>query len=179
MDWLCLRTGIAPRSEFAAMFALQQQERQAIVPFEEKWVRKGNTKLRQAKKYPLFPRYCFSQFEDWDDYERTTRAINNLAIRMGKAPPILGALRLAGSQYLAKLTPTELSWIQGLSTPRPTEINLHRALQRGGKVNIMEGPFSGYVAQVDAVSRKNVTVMLQMFNSMQVVKLPMAAVEAA
>src|SRR5262249_28432789 len=102
LNWVCLRTSIHPRSEFTALHALNQREHQAIVPFEEKWVRRGNTKQRQLRKYPLFPRYCFAAFADWIDYDRSLREINDLATRMGKAPPILGAISKIGSAEPAK-----------------------------------------------------------------------------
>lgn len=179
MNWLALRTLPIARLEFFVLHALNQQERPALVPFEEKWVRRPGTKLRIARKYPLFPRYVFAGFESLRDYTTTIDAINVLAVKKGKAPPILGAVRFGNSAEPAKLSPTDVSFLRALAVPRPSEISLHRALQPGGKVSIMEGPFSGHVAQLDTVTRKHVTVMLRMFNSAQVVRLPVAAVEAA
>ena len=178
MNWLALRTLPIARLEFTVLHALNQKERPALVPFEEKWVKRPGTKLRHAKKFALFPRYVFAGFKSMGDYQQTCFLINREAADRGKLPPILGAVRFGGAEP-AKLSPTDVSFLRDLSAPRPTQINLHRALQPGGKVQILEGPFNGFTAQLDTVSRKNVTVMLKMFNSMQVVRLPVAAVEAA
>jgi transcription antitermination factor NusG len=177
--WVALRTLPIARAEFSVMHALNQKERPALVPFEEKWVRKPRTKLRHVRKYALFPRYVFCGFHGLGDYQATVDAINEEFARKGKAEPILGAVRFGNSAEPAKLSATDVSFLRGLSTPRASEIRLHAALRPGERVSIMDGPFSGHVARLDTVSRNNVTVMLKMFNSLQVVRLPVEAVEAA
>jgi transcription antitermination factor NusG len=127
----------------------------------------------------LFPRYVFCGFHGLGDYQATVDAINEEFARKGKAEPILGAVRFGNSAEPAKLSATDVSFLRGLSTPRASEIRLHAALRPGERVSIVDGAFAGHVAQLDTVARRHVTVMLRMFNSAQVVRLPVEAVEAA
>lgn len=177
LHWYVLRTIPVHRVEFRVLHALTQREHPAIVPFEEKWVKKPGTRQPDRRKFPLFPCYVFVGLHDHRAFLEAKSAINDHAERMGKAPPILNLVGFG--TVPAVLSDADVAFLRRLAVERPTSVNLHKAIQPGSEVNILDGPFRGFTARVDSVSRKKVRVSLSLFNSMQVVDVSASALEAA
>jgi transcription antitermination factor NusG len=148
-----------------------------MVPFERKWEKRRGKKYPAERKYPLFPCYVFAGFRHVGEFIAAKTYINGMAEAKGKAPPIV-ALVGYGSRP-AVLSAADVSLLQGLSTPRPTSVNLHKAIQPGGNAQIIDGPFSGQIVKVDSVTRKKARVILQLLNSMQSVEIDAGSLVAA
>jgi transcription antitermination factor NusG len=165
------------RLEFDVLHALNQRERPALVPFETKWIKRPNKKFVIERRYPLYPCYIFAGFPSFADLMAERAAINEHAKSIGKMAPILGAVGYGARP--AKLTTEELSEMQSRSGTGPTEINLHRAIQPGGRAEIIRGRFAGHSVVVDSVTKKKAMVLLNLFNSMHVVEIDPASLVAA
>ena len=177
LNWYAVKTLPVARIEFDVGSHLNQNEYMALVPFEVKHVKKSGRTQTKQKKFVLYPRYVFAAFDGYDDFRQARGKINDWFESRGKRPPILGLVGAAGAP--SKLSEADLAFIKSASVPRATLTNIHKAFQKGGAVNILEGPFAGLTAKVDNVSRKKIGVMLRIFNSMQVVDMAPSALEAA
>ena len=62
------------------------------------------------------------------------------------------------------------------NAPNPHKAIL--AVRAGQKAEIVEGPFAGHRGSVSRVVGKNATVLVELFNSMQEVQIPVAKLEA-
>ena len=167
------------RLEFSVMHALNQRERPAIVPYEEKLVKKPRSKrLWDKRKFPLFPCYVFAGFDSFGDFLITRASINERAEAMGKAPPIVGVVGY-GSRP-AVLTPDDVAFLQSITPSTLARTNIHKALQIGGAARIVDAhPLGGQIVTVTAVARKRVTVMLKMLGGMMPVEIDPASLVAA
>jgi transcription antitermination factor NusG len=174
-SWFVARTRPVDRIEFSVMSAINQREHQAMVPVEERWIvlRGKRTKC----KYPWFPFYVFVGVPSFADFQRLKFEVNDMAERKGKRPPILNAVGYGRNP--ATLTDEDIQFLRTLSVGSPTTVNLHKSFKPGSKVEITDGPFAGYTAVVDSVTRKRVKAMVRMFNSMAMVEIEQAGVRAA
>lgn len=178
VEWFVIRTIPVHRIEFSVLHALNQREHPAMVPFEEKKLRKHKQRDWRTERYPLFACYVFAGFEGFRDFIEAREAINAQAERMGKKPPILGAVGYRKDKP-AVLTEREVGFLRSLSAPRATAVNLHKAIRPGTEISILDGPFAGHRAVVDSMTRKGVRAMLYLFNTMHLVEIKAAAMEAA
>lgn len=181
VSWFAIR--VAPNSEFKVMHAINQRDRPAILPFEEKWVRNARNKPR-PRKFALFPSYVFggfvggTLFEAWLDFAETRRIVNKAAELAGKAPPIIGAVGYG--QTPATLSGDEISWLQTLSRaagPEPGK----EVLSVGQTVEIFNTgtPYDHTNAKITRIARSRVAVMLRMFNTYIEVEMQQNNVRAA
>ncbi len=177
MNWYAVRTVPIHRIEFEVAARLHQHERPALVPYETKWIKRPKKRFVDARKYPLFPCYVFAQFNGVVDFLVTRDSINKLSVAMGKAPLIVGLVGY-GAQP-ATLTDEDVAFLQSLSAPAATEVNLHKAIRKGGKAEIVKGQFAGHVVEVAEVSKRKAKVMLHVFNAMHVVEIDASALVAA
>ncbi len=146
-----------------------------MVPFETKWEKRPGRLHRVEKRYPLFPCYVFAGFESIGDFLWTRTFINQKAEDTGKRPPIVGLVGYGTRP--ATLTADEVSYLSAISALRPTSVNLHKAIQPGGKAQITDGPFAGQIVKVDSVSKRK--AMLNLLNSLQIVEINAASLVAA
>lgn len=179
LHWHAIRTIPVFRVEFVVLTALNQREHPAMAPFETKWERRKGPSRRLPRKYPIFPCYVFAGFHDYREFYAAKEAINQRAIDTGKRPPIVGLVGMGSKP--ANLTAEEVSMLQAMSLPGPTEINLHKALRGGGKASIVARghPFEGHTVQIDTITRAKCTVLLSMLGSMRVIEIDANALEAA
>lgn len=176
-DWYAIRIRPQHRLEFTVLHALTQREHPAMVPAEEKWEKRRNRRVRG--NYPIFPCYVFAGFHNYREFWLTKEAINGAAIQIGKRPPIVGLVGYGAKP--ANLTAEEVSMLQAMSLPVPTEINLHKALRQNGRASIVARghPFEGHTVTVDEITRTKCTVLLSMLGSMRVIEIDANALEAA
>lgn len=165
--WYVAVTAPRHRLEFSVMHALHQSERAAMVPFEEKAIKRKGKRFLEKKRFPLFPRYVFVQLP-----------VGRLRSEFHALKGVDGVQGLISASRLEfrplALNPEQVATITRLSTEGfngATEVNLHRAFQPGTTVKILQGPFMGRPAIVDSVTRKAVNVMLEMFSSTHVIPI--------
>ena len=174
-SWYVIRTIPRFQIEFEVRHAITQREFQAMVPFEEKWVQKPRGGWKE-RKYPLFAGYVFIRLTDKYEFLPLRAAINEAAERMGTAPPILG---LIGNGQPARLTTEQVDKFQAASIEKPTEVNLHKAIQVGSDIDIYRGNWSGRKSRVEAITRRGVKALVEVFNSYHLIEIPMRDVRAA
>lgn len=181
ISWFAVR--VAPNTEFRVLHALNQWDRPAILPFEEKWVRNAKGKPK-PRKFALFPSYVFGgftgadPFKAWSDFAEVRRMVNKASELAGKGPPIIGVVGYG--QKPARLSGGEISWLQALSIeagPAPWE----KTFIPGQSVEITNTgtAFDGTKTKITRVSRDKVSVMLRMFNSYTEVEMQQKNVQAA
>jgi transcription antitermination factor NusG len=180
INYYVLRTRPVHRLEFDVMHAINQREYPAMVPFEEKLELKtsGRRKLRKWVKYPLFPCYVIVGLPNPEAFRPLKTAINQAAEDRGKLPPIINLIGY-NAERPAVLNPLQVHLLKTLSVGTPTEINLHKAIQAGSRIDILDGGFAGRSAVVDRITKRSVFALLEVFNSMQVVEISRANVAAA
>ena len=183
-SWFAIR--VAPNAEFRALHALGQRERPAILPFEEKWIRKPNGKT-DTKKFPLFTSYVFGGFMGdgiaaWSDFCRIRQNINEASERAGKAAPIVGVVGFG--KMPSRLSSDEIGALEAISKPagqHPDEITF----TVGQNIKIVQHPFlSGSEARIQAIrkadeGRKVIRAILGGLGSTVIVDLQLSNVEAA
>lgn len=169
LNWYVIRTISQHRIEFDVQHALTQYERQAIVPFEEKMIRKGRALL--TRKYPYFPCYVMAAFESPRDFAETRTVINKRMEDRGRRPPIVNIIGPSIDRPWT-LREDDVRFLQSLSITKRTEVSIHRAFKVGSDVDILEGLYQGHRAKVVAVDRKRIKAMLMMFGGMREVEMP-------
>ena len=181
LNWYALKTWPIHRIEFTVMHYINQLEHPAMVPYEIKHVRKPLSKHTVERKYPSFPTYVFVGLRSYADYLHIRDSINNREpdLLRYKRPLVRGLVSFNGRP--AKLTAEDVKCLAEMSRgAKPTAVNLHKAFQVGGKARVLDGPFRGFEATVDSVSKKRITVMLAMFNRTDMaVEFEPGALEAA
>lgn len=184
-SWFAIR--VAPNAEFRALHAINQRDRPAILPFEEKWIRNPRNGKTDTKKFPLYTSYVFGGFigdglTAWADYVQVRNHINEASERAGKAPPIVGVVSFG--QLPSRLSSDEISALEAISKPagqHPDEITF----AVGQKIKIVQHPLlSGQEARIQAVrkadeGRKVIRAILDRLGSKVIVDLQLSNVEAA
>jgi transcription antitermination factor NusG len=166
--WLVIKVVPVHGKEFDVANWFEQFGCDTIVPFEMKWVKRGNRRSREERRYALFATYVFAEFASLSDYLKMKYAINRRCEDMGKRPPVMGACGYGANP--ANLTAEKVSDLRGM-VPTPTKTTVHRALQAGGRAEIVKGAFSGHAATIDSISKGKIKLMLSMFGSMHVVEI--------
>jgi len=181
ISWYILR--VLPQTERRVEAAVMDLGYQAFTPVELK-MRGGRSRTgkrtRQKWEYPMFVRYSFVGVSC---YEQLHHVREQLDVRMpgGMVHGVLG-WREGRAPYVLK--PDEVSYLQsvsGQSIRYVGSINPHRAVippQIGGTAEIIEGPFAGRQVKVTAIRGGKAKAMLEMFDSMQVVSIPIEHLEA-
>ncbi len=177
LQYFVIRTIPIHRIEFTVQNALAQREHPAMVPFETKWEKRKNRRV--DRKYPVFPCYVFAGFSGYGEFLTARASINQRFEDMGKRPPIVGLIGYGARP--ANLTPDDVSFLQAMSNPAPTSVNLHKAIRPGARAEIVARghPFSGHVVTIDSVSKAKARVMLSILGSMKIVEIDASALEAA
>lgn len=167
-QWLVVKVVPIHGIEFDVASRFNQFGCDAFVPFETKWVKRGSKRSRQERKYPLFATYVFAEFASLADFLKMKYAINRLAEDKGKRPPVMGAIGYGAKP--ANLTAGEVSALRGM-VPALTKTTLHRALQAGGKAEIVKGAFAGQIGTVSTIEKGKIKLMLKLFDSMHLVEI--------
>lgn len=171
LQWVVLRTIPIHRAEFTVLHRLNQEEHPAMLPYETVWERKPGKRHPVERKYALFPTYVFAGLNDIaSDYERLR----------DKIPEIKGILSRNRDWSPFVLPARDVEFIANRlkDSAKMTEVDLHKALKPGKIVEITIG---GQIqtTKIDAVTKKGVKAMLQMFGGMHVVEVPFSSVRAA
>lgn len=150
MSWYILTT--APQREFKASKALDDLGLRAVVPYairHRKGRAKGNKPVMIPFRVPLLPGYIFAApaHDDMPWY-----AIKAL-------PDVRGRVAFDGQPAL--LSDAEVDRMRRLAETERKEV--YRGLKVGDKVDIMDGPFSGLDATLEAIGHAKVKVTVQIF----------------
>lgn len=176
INYYVLRIRPVHRLEFKVLRAITQREHPCMVPFEEKWIQKPNGKWDQ-KTFPLYPCYVFIGMGDYREFPVLKASINEQFDAVGELPPILGLV--GPNMQPGKLTDDEVETAKMRSTPGPTEVNIHKALQVGSPIDIVGSPWAGRSTTIDSFTKLGVKARLEIFNSWHIVEIPMKNVRAA
>ena len=163
--WYVLATAPTHAIEFDVMLRLNQLERQAMVPFEEKSIKRKGRRYNEKVKFPLYPRYVFVQLPTYN-----LQAEHHILKTIDGVQGLISPSRREFAPY--RLPDEVVGYVKHLSeegSNRTTETNLHKAFQVGAPVAIVKGPFAGLPAKVDSIDRKRINVMLQFLGTMRVI----------
>lgn len=168
--WLVLR--VAPQKEFEAAERIAGRGHQTLCPYEQKWRRKhSRTRHKKPHKYPVFTRYVFAGIaawpQDYHDIKDNVEAVQD-AVGFGGRP--------------AMLTYAEIQWIRtiaGRTVELGGGVSIHKAIEPGAQVVVSEGPFQGRTGTASCIVGRKAHVLLELFNSMQQVEIPLAKLERA
>lgn len=167
--WYVLRT--AAQKELAAETQVKRLGFTTRVPIEHKWRRKSShSRLKVERPYPLFARYLFVGFNGaprWFD--------------LSSADLLQGALGYGGRPQALK--PIEVEYMldlaeRGASRRFVGSINPHKAVVVGEMARIIGGGFDGHTVKVTEIVNAKAKVLLSLFNSMQIVPIPVEHLEA-
>lgn len=168
--WLVLK--VAPQKEFEAAKQIADRGHASLCPFEVKWRRHhSRTRHKKRRKYPLFTRYVFAGISAWPhDYRDIIDSIEDVqgVVGVGAVP--------------ALLSETEIEWLRAICETGgdvSTATSVHKAIKPGEPVRLTEGPFEGRVGPLSSIAGKNAEVILEIFNSMHVVKTTLSKIERA
>ena len=171
LTWLVLR--VAPQKEFDTARHIARMGHEALCPFETKWRRKNTfSKHKIERPYPLFTRYVFAGIQSWPhDFRDIADSITW----------IQGVIGFSGEP--TTLSDLELEWIKAigeangdLKAIRHT-VSVHKAIKVGTDVRITEGSFSGFTGPLSFIVGNEAQVAVEIFNSMRLVKIPLAKLE--
>jgi transcription antitermination factor NusG len=182
MTWYILR--VAPQAELRTEAALRDLGYQSFTPIEYKRRRLRKSSSRMWA-YPMFIRYSFVGIEDRSPqvcYGHLHRIKSLIGAEVGGV--VQGVL--GWREKPAPLKPEDAEYLQTLSgqTIRYVgSINPHRAIQPptvGGSARIIDGAFqdSDRQVKVSAITNRKASVLLEVFNSMQTVTIPIEYLEA-
>ncbi len=168
IHWYALRTTPVHRIEFDVMRKLNQLEHQALVPFETKWIKRPDKKFVIERKYPYFPSLVFVALSSMEEYHYLKDKIDDVKGLLGFTPGVP-----------AKIRDGDLDRIKTLSVEAPTtEIDLHKAYQVGKAVSVSIGGLT-QPTKINALTKRGIEAMVQMFGTMILVEVPFDKVRAA
>jgi len=173
LNWLVLR--VAPQKEFEAQRRIARRGHQAICPFELKWRRRDSrSKHKIERPYPIFTRYVFTGIQRWP------HDVRDIVDNIEEVQGVIGA----GSAPIFLPEP-QMNWIRAIAEANGdlkqigNAIAVHKAIKPGEPVRITEGAFAGFVGPLESIVGQNAEVMVEMFDSMRLVKVPLAKLERA
>jgi transcription antitermination factor NusG len=162
--WYVLATDASRRMEFKVAQSLHQSERAALVPFEEQKIQRRGKRSPERVRIPLYTSYVFVQLE--------TRSLNEEFYKLKAIDGVRGLISQTRHEFAPlRLSDEHVEFIRTLSESGwQTARRQLSPFTPGAKVKIMDGPFQGFSAKIDTVTRKKVHAMLQLFGSMRVVE---------
>ena len=179
LNWHVIRTVPIFRVEFHVMHALNQLERPALVPFEEKKVQHPRTKKIETRKFPFFPCYVVAGFHGIHDFLAVKAVINEQFERRGKRAPIVNLVGYSSTKP-ATLTTEELDLIREFSIEKPTEVRLTKGFKEGEDIRVLDGSFAGHTMKFKRLKKDRLVAMGMMFGTLMEIELPRTtAVDAA
>lgn len=157
---------VPAQKEDAARKRLEELGYSVMLPVEIKWRRKSrHCRKREEVKVPLLPRYvfvgCEGQLPWW---------------HLNGCPLIQGFLGRDG--YPKPLPPEAVQALRGLDFAIPT-FNPHKSIRAGDEVQFAAGPLQGKIARVRKIVSKRARVLIEAFNSMREIEVPLEILEAA
>lgn len=151
MNWYALRT--APQKEFAVETILKGYGLKAFCPREIKWRRVGRHRKTRVE-YPMLSRYLFvSGGDPWeilrDHRHRGVQGVVGVSGRPAPIPEhaIERLARLSGAAIPTRTTP------------------IRRSFVAGDEVEIVSGPFRGYLVPIESIHGRTAKVLMKLFNS--------------
>lgn len=150
--WHAFRT--APMKEFAVETILKSYGLRAFCPTETKWKRIGPKQKRTPFNYPMLPRYIFASGADpWD------------VVRSLRGRGIQGVVSFNGAPaQISEPQIERLARMSGASIPTRSA-PVHRSFTAGDKVEIIRGPFQGYLVPIESINGRTAKVLMKLFNS--------------
>ena len=175
ISWFAIR--VAPQSEFRVLYALNQRDRPAIVPFEEQAIpRRNRPNLTRWTKRPLMPGYVFGAFQGGrdaalSDFWTERQEINRVSEALGKGTPVLGVLGFGPRPEV--MGKDQIEYLQGLSREKqdwrdPNEL-------RVGQIVTVYGQRT----TIEEITREEVRAYMNWLGGMRLVSVQRNVVTAA
>lgn len=165
---------VPAQRELTARDLLREHGYDVMVPVEYKWRRKSRYgKAKVERPYVLLTRYVFIGCQDapnwWHlrhiEFPFTGQKIIQHVLGTSAGPTPLPAEAVSALHLL------------NLGIPG---YNPHKAIRPGGNAQFAEGhPFAGKVVRVREIMAKKARVLIEAFNSMREIEVPLEILEAA
>lgn len=171
MDWYV--AVVASQREIAARELLTDLGYEVMVPTEVKWRRKSRYSRQKVERvYPLLTRYVFIGCEGQPPWWH----LRNLEFPHDGRKVIQHVLGAGG--WPRPLPPDAVTALKGLDFAIPS-CNPHKALRPGDMAQFAAGPLHGKVAKVRKIAAKRARVLIEAFNAMREIEVPLEILEAA
>ena len=177
MTWYVLRS--ATRREKTAAQSLRELGFTVYLPCETRWVRHARTKTSQT--YPLFSGYLFAQITQDDIWKaQAADGVHKVLTAERKANGVTSYVSAIKGAYVDALSAAEANGAFDKTLkdrPKPKGEN---PFKKGDPARIMEGPFSGFIANVTKVRGSDrVNLLVSLFGKVQDVEIAVKDLEAA
>jgi|SRR5581483_3957124 len=172
IKWVVLRTQPIHRCEFKVLHRITQAEYPAMLPCEVVYKKEPGKRHHVQSRYALFPTYVFAGLTD------IGRDYDSLRDNIPEIKGILSRSRAQWSPYV--LSEPEVEFIKKRvdESTAMTAVDFHKALKIGKTVEVSVGG-TVQTTKIDAITKKGIRAMLQMFGAMHVIEVPFSAVKAA
>ena len=158
--------GVSPQREMRVLAKLTSCGHMAFVPVQLEEKRVGRHGKRMATR-PAVPGYVFVGFAPRQRIPwRRLRDVDGLRAPIGPF----------GNP--SKIRPNEIEGISEYSGSSTTS-QAPTQIRAGGKAKVLAGPFAGFVADVEKVTKKRAKVSVQLFGRPSPVEIPLSILTAA
>lgn len=159
LNWYVMRT--PPNREFDAEEFLAKQGYTIMCPVRRKRVRSSRTKKTKNKiiELPLMPCYVLMGFTGVPDWQKL----------FSLSRPLQLVTSVCGQNHRArKLPETAYSWIEEMLATTSADINdkgkhSKSVFSKGDNVEILDGPFEGFVVEVQKANTKEAMCLFKLF----------------
>lgn len=159
LDWYVMRT--PPNREFDAEELLSRQGYTIMCPVRRKKIRSSRTKKAKNRtiELPLMPCYVLMGFKGVPDWQKL----------FSFSRPHQLVTSVCGFNRRAKFLPqTAHTWIKEMLTTTSAEINdkgkhSKSVFSKGDNVEILDGPFEGFVVEVQKANGKEAMCLFKLF----------------
>lgn len=175
LDWYVMRT--PPNREFDAEKLLSDQGYTIMCPVRKKRVRSSPTKKTKNKiiELPLMPCYVLMGFKGVPDWQKL----------FSFSRPQQLVTSVCGINRRARKLPTSAHpWIGEMLATTSAEINdkgkhAKSVFSKGDNVEILDGPFEGFVVEVQKANNKEAMCLFNLFGREQKVKVSVDNIQQA
>ena len=165
-DWFVFL--VRSQASFGLVKEFRRLGGDAVLPVEYRWDRKRLGKLqdREMKPYPAFPGYLFGR----------------IAMRqMGAIFALSSVHGVIGRDGVPESVPgAVIAQMEGLRLYEPDQGKFTRKRQtflEGDKAEILEGPFMGYVIEIESLRESGVDAVLDMFGKQHKISVGLEALQ--
>lgn len=159
LNWYVMRT--PPNREFDAEEFLSRQGYTIMCPVRRKRIRSSRTRKAKNKiiELPLMPCYVLMGFDGVPDWQKL----------FSFSRPQQLVTSVCGQNYRArKLPQSAYQWIEEMLATTSAEINdkgkhAKSVFSKGDNVEILDGPFEGFVVEVQKANSKEAMCLFKLF----------------
>jgi transcription antitermination factor NusG len=175
LDWYVMRT--PPNREFDAEELLSRQGYTIMCPVRKKKIRSSRTKKAKNRtiELPLMPCYVLMGFKGVPNWQKL----------FSFSRPYQLVTSVCGFNRRAKFLPrTAHPWIEEMLATTSAEINdkgkhSKSVFSKGDNVEILDGPFEGFVVEVQKTNSKDAMCLFNLFGREQKVKVSVDNIQKA